>query len=89
MAKGVKYFYNYNVFTISIIFRKRGATSMESGPQYIYILQSFVFSRENYKLSSVLSVLSCYITCIHSILMVYKAKHMVGVPSLTHIPIDI
>ena len=30
------------------------------------ILQSFVFSRENYMLSSVLSVhvLSCYITCI-------------------------
>ena len=38
--------------------------TMESGPQYFYILQSFVFSRENSKLSSVLSVLSCYITCI-------------------------
>ena len=37
---------------------------MESGPQYIYILQSFVLPRENSKLSSVLSVLSCYITCI-------------------------
>ena len=37
---------------------------MESGPQYIYILQSFVFSLENSKLSSVLSVLLCYITCI-------------------------
>ena len=37
---------------------------MDSGPQYIYILQSFVFSRENYMLSSVLSVLSCYIACI-------------------------
>ena len=35
---------------------------MESGPQYIYILQNFVFSRENYKLSSVLSELSCYKT---------------------------
>ena len=37
---------------------------MDSGFQYIYILQSLVFSRENYMLSSVLSVLSCYITCI-------------------------
>ena len=37
---------------------------MESGSQYIYILQSFVFFSENYMLSSVLSVLSCYITCI-------------------------
>ena len=44
--------------------KKWGATTMESGPQYIYIFQSFVFSRENYKLSTVLSVLSCYITCI-------------------------
>ena len=44
--------------------KKWGATTMESGPQYIYIWQSFVFSRENSKLSSVLSVLSCYITCI-------------------------
>ena len=35
------------------------ATIMESGPQYIYFLQSFVFSRENYMLSSVLSVLLC------------------------------
>ena len=41
-----------------------GATTIESGPRYIYILQSFVFSRENYTKSSVLSVLSCYITCI-------------------------
>ena len=37
---------------------------MDSGPQYIYILQSFVFSRENFMLFSVLSELSCYITCI-------------------------
>ena len=37
---------------------------MDYGPQYIYILQSFVFSRENYKLSSILYVLSCYVTCI-------------------------
>ena len=44
--------------------KKRGDTTMEPGPKYIYILQSFVFSRENPKLSSVLSVLSCYITCI-------------------------
>ena len=37
---------------------------MDSGPQYIYILQGFVFFRENYMVSSVLSVLSCYVTCI-------------------------
>ena len=49
---------------IDLKWQKMGATTMESGPQYIYILQSFVFSRENYMLSSVLSVLSCYITCI-------------------------
>ena len=53
---------------IDLKYKKWGATTMESGPQYIYILQSFVFSRENSKLhvSSVLSVLSCYmyITCI-------------------------
>ena len=46
------------------VYKKRGATTMESGPQYIYILQSFVFSREDYMIPSVLSVLSCYITCI-------------------------
>ena len=63
---------------------------MESGPQCIYILQSFVFSRENYMLFSVISVLSGYIAShIHSTLMVYKTKLMVGVLSLTHIPIDI
>ena len=50
--------------TCKTIFKKRGASTMESGPQYIYILQSFVFSRENYMLSSVMYVLSCYITCI-------------------------
>ena len=44
--------------------KKWGATTMESSPQYILFTQSFVFSRENYKLHSVLSVLSCYITCI-------------------------
>ena len=49
---------------VNIFYKKWGATTMESGPQYIYILQSFVLPRENSKLSSVLSVLSCYITCI-------------------------
>ena len=48
----------------SLKLKKWGATTMESDPQYIYILQSFVFSRENSKLSSVLSVHSCYKTWI-------------------------
>ena len=64
---------------------------MESGPQYIYILQSFVFSRENYMLSSVMSVISCYITCITHTLHIngiYNKTHG-RVLSLTHIPIDI
>ena len=46
------------------VMKKWGSTTIESGPQYIYILQSFVFSRENYMISSVFSALSCYITCI-------------------------
>ena len=33
-------------------------------PEIFGFLESFVFSRENYMISSVLSVLSCYITCI-------------------------
>ena len=37
---------------------------MESGPRYNYILDSFVFSHENYIMSSVLYEISCYITCI-------------------------
>ena len=40
-----------------------GATTIESGPRYIYFLKSFVFSDENNMISSVLCVLSCYITC--------------------------
>ena len=58
----------------------------------IYFLKSLVFSHEKYMISFVLSVLSCYITCIAQIFHVnciFKTKLMVGVPSLTHIPIDI
>ena len=47
--------------------KKWGSTTIESGPQYIYFLKSFVFSDENYMISSVLSVLSSYITCIAQI----------------------
>ena len=50
----------------------------------------FVFSRENYMLSPVLSVLRVtkMSSHIHSTLIIYKKKLMVGVISLTHIPID-
>ena len=44
--------------------KKWGSTTIEFGPRYIYFSKSFVFSDENYMISSVLSVLSCYITCI-------------------------
>ena len=44
--------------------KKWGSTTIESGPRYIYILKSFVFSDENYMISSVLSVLSCYISIV-------------------------
>ena len=73
-----------------ITHKKWGSTTVESGPQYIYISQSFVFSRENNIISPVLSVFSCYITCIaHTFhINVYKTKLMVGVTSLTHISID-
>ena len=47
--------------------KKWGSTTIESGTRYIYILKSFVFSDENYMISFVLSVLSCYITCIAQI----------------------
>ena len=60
---------------------------MESGPQYIYILQSFVFSRENYVIFCIVCTFICYITCIaHTF---HINGRMVGVLSLTHIPIDI
>ena len=42
-------------------FKRRGSTTIETGPQYIYFFGNFVFSREN-DISSVLSVLLCYIT---------------------------
>ena len=48
--------------------KKWGATTIEFGPRYIYFFKRFVFSDENYMISSVLSVLSCYITCIALIL---------------------
>ena len=35
-----------------------------SGHRYIYFLENFVFSHENCMISSLLSVLSCYISCI-------------------------
>ena len=54
---------------------------MESGPQYIYLLQSFVFSRENYMVSTVSYVLSCYIPCI--------AHTFVHSTVIAQIPIDI
>ena len=47
-----------------IEFKKLDATTIESGPRCIYFLKSLVFSRENYMISSILSVLSCYTTCI-------------------------
>ena len=57
---------------------------MDSGPQYIYILQSFVFSPKNYMLSS-LNHVTLLASHIHSTLMVYKTKLMVGVLSLIDI----
>ena len=59
-------------------------------PVYLFFAKFCIFC-ENNKLSSVLCILSCCITCIahSSTLMVYKTNLIVGVPSLTHIPIDI
>ena len=51
-----------NIFALGK--NKRGSTAIEIGPWYIYYLESFVFSRENNMISSVLYVLLCYITCI-------------------------
>ena len=54
----------YEITFLDINIKKWVSTTIESGPQYINILQSFVFSREHYMITSVLSVLSCNITCI-------------------------
>ena len=111
--------YSYHILCVSVrlsvpLRTARSSTTIETGPWFIHFLKSLIFSRENYILSSVLSVLSCYITCIADSLIVVlcritnilamlrrtciahtfhingkKTKLMVGVHSLSHIPIDI
>ena len=84
-ADAVLWFYGFG--KRNYLNKKWGSTTIESDPRYIYFLKSFVFSDENYMISSVLSVQLA--SHKYSTLIVYKTKLMVGVPSLTHVPIDI
>ena len=52
---------------IKINDKKWGSTTIESGPQYIYILQSFVFSRKNYMISSVFCDTFIEIVILHGL----------------------
>ena len=50
--------------------KKRIYTTIEAGPGICNFFKSSVFSRENYMLSSVLNVLSCYIISISQVFFI-------------------